>query len=195
MRITRPDLPGSNCHRDGFRTFQDGLDISGASENLPSHRFLWDAGRAREILPSRHEFCCPPGVVSQQRTIPARGELPDEVLIVEDERTARRTLGLLLSSCGFHPRAFATAEQALDWLESGAHPAIALVDLDLPGMDGLELIDRMQRLVPLTRPVLVTGTDDQTLSSRLCNRSLPYLRKPLDFNSLLYLLSHPPSPN
>jgi DNA-binding NtrC family response regulator len=134
-------------------------------------------------------------MVSQRRAIPAKVDPADEILIVEDEQTARRTLGLLLSSCGFHPRAFPTAEQALAWLERGWRPAIALIDLDLPGMDGLELIDRMQNLSPLTRPILVTATDDQILSSRLRDRSLPYLRKPLDFDGLLYVLSHPPSGN
>ena len=120
----------------------------------------------------------------------------NEVLIVEDEQTARRTLGLLLRSCGYQTRAFATAEQALAWLrEQQAQPRTALVDFNLPGMDGLELIARLEKLAPQTLAVLVTAADEQTLHNRLRERPLPYLRKPLDFGSLLHLLGSNASAN
>lgn len=120
----------------------------------------------------------------------------DEVFIVEDEQTSRRTLGRLLGSYGYRTRAFATAEQALQWLqEHNSHPRAALVDFNLPGMDGLELIARMEKLTPETLVVLVTAADEQTLSQRLPQRPLPYLRKPLDFGSLLDVLSENPSTN
>src|SRR5690348_15852062 len=92
----------------------------------------------------------------------------EEVLVVEDEQTARRRLGVLLSSCGYRTRAFETGEQALAWLEEQhAHPRAALVDLDLPGMDGLELIASMENVTPDMLALLVTATDEQTLSRRL----------------------------
>lgn len=119
----------------------------------------------------------------------------NEVLIVEDEKTSRRALGLLLSSCGFHPQVFATAEQALLWLESGHRPRVALVDLDLPGMNGLDLIDRLRKLTPTTFPVLITATDEETLAVRLKGSSLSYLRKPLNFDLLLRTLRRQPFHN
>jgi len=112
----------------------------------------------------------------------------DEVLIVEDEQTARRVLSLLLSSSGYRPQTFRTAEEALVWLDAGFHPRTALVDLDLPGMDGLQFITRLQRLSPATRPILLTATDQDTLTAKLRNRPIPYLRKPIDFADLLSLL-------
>ncbi|HEY8750558.1 MAG TPA: response regulator [Tepidisphaeraceae bacterium] len=116
-----------------------------------------------------------------------------EVLIVEDEQSARRALSLLLCSCGFHPQTFRTAEEAVFWLQGGAQPGAALVDLDLPGMDGIELISKLRKLSPLTRPILVTATDEDTLVRRLKPDPIPYLRKPVNFDALLTFLNPQPS--
>ena len=113
---------------------------------------------------------------------------PQEILIVEDERVSRRALTMLLTAHGYHPRAFETAEQALGWLAKGGHPQVALVDLDLPGMSGLDLIDHLRRLTPETVPLLVTATDQQTLENRLRHRPVSFLRKPLDIEQLLQAL-------
>jgi DNA-binding NtrC family response regulator len=119
---------------------------------------------------------------------PAGHTTSKEVLIVEDEQSSRRALTLLLCSCGFRPQTFRTAEEALVWLQGGAHPQAALVDLDLPGMDGIELIGKLAQLSPATRSILVTATDQDTLTRRTRGRPICYIRKPVDFDSLLSLL-------
>src|SRR3954451_19918460 len=91
----------------------------------------------------------------------------DGVLIVEDEQSSRRALSLLLCSCGYRPQTFRTAEEALVWLAAGEQPAVALVDLDLPGIDGIELIEKLAQLSPMTRSVLVTATDQATILRRI----------------------------
>ena len=111
------------------------------------------------------------------------------VMIVEDEASSRRALALLLTSCGYPTLAFASAEEALEAMGHGRTPGIALIDLDLPGMNGLELIQRLQQLDPSVFPILITATSSEMISSRLHNRPLAYLRKPLDFENLLALLS------
>lgn len=130
-------------------------------------------------------------MVSQAVPIPAE-PLTDQhsaVMIVEDEASSRRALSLLLSSCGYPTLAFASAEEALEAIGRERTPRIALIDLDLPGMNGLELIQRLQQLDPFVFPVLITATSGEMLSAKLHNRPLAYLRKPLDFESLLALLS------
>lgn len=113
---------------------------------------------------------------------------PREILIVEDERVSRRALTMLLAAHGYHTHAFETAEQALGWLANGRHPQVALVDLDLPGMNGLDLIDQLRKLTPGTVSVLVTATDQQTLENRLRHRPVCFFRKPLDIEQLLQAL-------
>ena len=111
-----------------------------------------------------------------------------DVLIVEDEQSARRALSLLLCSCGYRPVTFRTAEEALVWLAGGQRPQVALVDLDLPGIDGIELIEKLAHFSPATRSILVTATDKETIVRRIHGHRIPYLQKPLDFNALLALL-------
>src|SRR5215469_13493413 len=104
-----------------------------------------------------------------------------DVLIVEDEQTARRALSLLLCACGYRPQTFRTAEEALVWLSGGGqHPPVALVDLDLPGIDGIALIEKLAQLSPDTRSILVTATDEQSINRRIDGHDIPYFQKPLD---------------
>lgn len=114
------------------------------------------------------------------------------VLIVEDERMSRRAMTALLERCGFRPEPFGSAEEALGAVLSGSHPRFALVDLDLPGMNGLDLINRLEALDPSIFPILITATDQDILSRKLHDRPVTYLRKPVNFDSLLNLMyQHP----
>jgi len=117
------------------------------------------------------------------------GSSAKDVLIVEDEQGARRALSLLLCSCGYRPQAFRTAEEAMTWLGGGERPAVALVDLDLPGIDGIALIEKLSQLSPKTRSILVTATDKDSIVRRISGHGIPYLQKPLDFEGLLRLLN------
>jgi DNA-binding NtrC family response regulator len=111
------------------------------------------------------------------------------VLIVEDDESSRRALRRLLSTCGYRARAFASAEEALSALNEGSMPPIALIDLELPGMNGLDLISRLENLDPTVHAILITASDSETLLGHLQGRDVTYLRKPLDFERLLTILS------
>lgn len=114
------------------------------------------------------------------------------VLIVEDERVARRALTNLLSASGYVAEAAESAEEALTLLNlKGQPPKVVLVDLNLPGMNGLDFIRRIGQLNPRVMAVLMTGAGEETLRAALddCRQPVPCLRKPLDFNRLLSLIS------
>jgi CheY-like chemotaxis protein len=112
----------------------------------------------------------------------------EELLLVEDEEISRRALALLLHSKGYQIRTAASAEEALQLLNHGGHPQMALVDLDLPGMSGLELIKHLSQQHPAIPAVLITASSIERLKEALGDHSVTYLRKPLDFNRLLNLL-------
>src|SRR3954447_13043665 len=87
------------------------------------------------------------------------------VLLVEDERVSRRALTALLDASGYSTEAVESAEDALKALRGGRHaPEVALIDLNLPGMSGLDLIDRLKQLAPDVFPVLITATSAETLA-------------------------------
>jgi DNA-binding response OmpR family regulator len=69
------------------------------------------------------------------------------VLFVDDERLIADTLAIIFSSQGYETRAVYCAEQALelisDWL-----PHLAIIDVQLPGMNGIDLAIRLKAEYP-----------------------------------------------
>ncbi|HLV64801.1 MAG TPA: response regulator, partial [Polyangiaceae bacterium] len=67
------------------------------------------------------------------------------VLVVDDERNIRRTLEMVLSGEGYRVLEADRAELALDLIGNPAQPVdIAIFDLKLPGMSGLEALERLK---------------------------------------------------
>src|SRR5687768_1051113 len=112
---------------------------------------------------------------------------PARVLIVEDERVARQALGSLLSTCGYRVELAASAEEAIELLQRRLPPDVVLLDVDLPGMNGLELLSRLSSLAPDVVPILVTGADRDVVQPA-ADRGIGYVRKPVDINNLLCLM-------
>ena len=125
---------------------------------------------------------------AQIQPIPSQQADPT-VLIVEDERVSRRALTSLLSSCGFRAAAFESAEEALENVDGGPVPQVALVDVDLPGMSGLELVSRLEQMRPGIKAVLITAAEGERIAQFRRDHEVDYLPKPVDFPRLLRLLT------
>jgi len=110
------------------------------------------------------------------------------VLVVEDEGVTRRALAVLLRLNGYDASAVGSAEEALVALSRAPWPEFTLVDLDLPGMNGLDLIQRLQQLGIPSYPVLITAADKDRVLSQIAGKTIVYLQKPLDFARLLTVL-------
>jgi CheY-like chemotaxis protein len=77
------------------------------------------------------------------------------VLIVDDEENQRRTLSIGLRLDGFDVVVSGSSVEALRALEGATPPIdVALIDLMMPGLNGLELARQMRRLYPQVRVVL-----------------------------------------
>jgi len=98
---------------------------------------------------------------------------------VDDEETICTVLARMLAPLGYPVDVALDAESALDVMRE--HRAdVALIDIRMPGRDGIWLIERIQKAYPATAIVIVTGITD--LDPRLTLRPgvVRYLTKPFD---------------
>jgi PAS domain S-box-containing protein len=70
------------------------------------------------------------------------------LLIVDDNATNRRILGTQATGWGMHARAAASPAEALEWLRTGVHFDVAILDMHMPEMDGQMLAREIRRLRP-----------------------------------------------
>jgi two-component system response regulator FlrC len=119
--------------------------------------------------------------------------MPFSILIVEDERVARNALRKLLAASGYHAAAFECAEDALRDMAEADMPPVALIDVDLPGMSGLDLATRLEQIRPDMVKVLITAASGDRIDNFRRDHVVHYIRKPLDFPRLLRLLGDTPT--
>lgn len=78
------------------------------------------------------------------------------ILVVDDDTLMRRSLGLHLEQAGFRASGAASAEAALDQIQLSA-PDLILLDIGLPGMDGLEALKAFNQKLPAVPIIFVTA--------------------------------------
>jgi len=106
------------------------------------------------------------------------------VLIVDDEKEVREGLSAYLSKKGCEVSTASDAEEALEKLDE-LLPDLALVDLKLPGKDGLELVREANRVHAPTTFVMISGYGNiqkAVKATRLGARD--FIEKPLDMDKL-----------
>jgi two-component system cell cycle sensor histidine kinase/response regulator CckA len=123
-----------------------------------------------------------------ERFVPKEAVPYGVVLIVEDERVSRKALATLLASSGYSAETVESAEEALEVVNDGEPPQVALIDLDLPGMNGMELISKLARTQPSVKSILITAVDREKLDPALRYYGVKHIRKPIDFDRLLQIL-------
>ena len=107
------------------------------------------------------------------------------VAIVDDDDSLRHSLVRLFRSAGYSVEAFATATELLSSLSLG-RPDCVILDLQLPGMTGVELLRRFSALADPPPVVVITGNDDECLRHDcIALGARQYFRKPLDCDALL----------
>ena len=117
---------------------------------------------------------------------------PKRVLFVDDERLIADTSAIIFVNKGYEARAVYSAEQALelisDWL-----PNLAIIDVRLPGMNGIDLAIRLKAEYPDCRLALFSGqasTADLLELARENGHSFNIFAKPISPDELLAQASH-----
>ncbi len=108
------------------------------------------------------------------------GRAPVTVWLVEDNHTFRNTIARVLGrvegvECSQH---FPNAEDALDAMMGGGVPDVVLLDVELPGQNGIEAVRKIKSLSPATRVVMLTVFDDhEKVFKAICAGASGYLLK------------------
>jgi len=107
------------------------------------------------------------------------------VYLVEDDRAVRESLELLLRLRGFITKGFASGEEFLAY-SALQRPACALLDVRLPGIDGLELQRQLRHKHPGLPTIVITAHGDvSTARTALRDGAVDFLEKPIDEGDLL----------
>jgi CheY-like chemotaxis protein len=117
-----------------------------------------------------------------------RFELPSKVLLVDDEKELVQTLSERLISRDVGTYAVFDGKQALDLIDDDK-PEIMVLDLRMPGMDGIEVLRRSKQKNPEIEIIILTGhgtEDDRKLCLEL--GAFAYLQKPVDLEDLSHTI-------
>jgi CheY-like chemotaxis protein len=111
-------------------------------------------------------------------------ELPTRILLVDDEREFVHTLSERLQTRKLESTVVYDGEEALSFV-AGDEPEVMVLDLKMPGIDGLEVLRRMKKEHPAVEVIILTGHGserEEQIAREL--GAFAYLHKPVDIDVL-----------
>ena len=115
--------------------------------------------------------------------------LPDNhssaICLLDDHPSVLKGLVRLLASAGLKAEPFSDPEKFLDY-ERVHHSPVAVIDIWMPLMNGLEVQSQLRHISPATRVIMLTANDDPSLRATALNAGASaFLTKPCDFEEFL----------
>jgi DNA-binding response OmpR family regulator len=115
-------------------------------------------------------------------------EIPSRVLVADDDRTIRRNLVLLLRSEGYETLEAADGAETLASIRNHAPDAV-LLDLKMPGRDGLEVLAELRSRLADLPVIVITAFGGSSAAIEAIRRgAYDYLSKPFDLDEVLLTL-------
>lgn len=114
--------------------------------------------------------------------------MPNKALVIDDDKTTLELFEFQLRAEGFEVASAETGKRGLEMAESGEFD-IVLTDLNLPDINGIEMVKRSKATSPETEIIVVTGdasTEKAVEAIRVGARD--YIVKPVDFEKLLIVI-------
>jgi CheY-like chemotaxis protein/anti-sigma regulatory factor (Ser/Thr protein kinase) len=103
-----------------------------------------------------------------------------KILVVDDDRTTRHMIALQLRSAGYAVEAVSDGRRALERVRRHSFDLV-LLDVWMPGMDGLELLGRLREEPSRPRVVVMTADDtSETLLRAIRQRAYRFVAKPVE---------------
>ncbi len=111
-----------------------------------------------------------------------------KVLIIDDEKLVRESYSEALGSYDFSPVEAENAQSAFD-LYKNEDPSVVLLDLKMPDINGLEVLQRLKEIDPHIPIIMVTAHGDiQTAVEAIKLGAYDFIVKPPEFNKLVLIL-------
>lgn len=113
-----------------------------------------------------------------------------DVLIVDDEKGVRKSLQGILEDAGFSAEAVVSGEDALEAARLNEFPVV-LLDVWLPGIDGLETLTGMRRIAPETLVIMISGHGSIETAVRATRLgAFDFIEKPLSLEKTLLVVGN-----
>jgi|WetSurMetagenome_2_1015567.scaffolds.fasta_scaffold00053_59 diguanylate cyclase (GGDEF)-like protein/PAS domain S-box-containing protein len=107
------------------------------------------------------------------------------ILLIDDDLNIRKTLSDILEIKGYKSSSVGTGREGLDFIRKFS-PKLAIIDLGLPDMSGLEVLSRINTDNPSTEAIILTGNASLDTAIEATNKgAFSYLLKPYDIDQLI----------
>lgn len=112
------------------------------------------------------------------------------ILIVDDEAVVRDSLCKWFKGAGYSAETAAGSRKALEAIQEKDFD-VALIDIKMPGMDGVELQDRLRQADPELAVIIMTGyASVETAVRAMKQGAYEFITKPIDPDELLQLVAN-----
>jgi two-component system, cell cycle response regulator DivK len=112
------------------------------------------------------------------------------VLVVDDDLPSYQLIEELFSELNVSLKHFISGHNLMDWFRDGGLPDLVIMDIQLPGISGLELTRQIKKIVP-SLPVIAYTSFAMPGDKERCMKSGcdEYISKPIDLDSFVETVS------
>ncbi len=113
-----------------------------------------------------------------------------KILVLDDEKEFLKLIKMVLFDNGYSPILATSGDEALEKLKMENDIAVILADHRMPGMKGIEFLEKAKHLAPFIPRIIMTAYQNAEMMEDSINKAEVYrfLTKPIQFDNLLNIL-------
>jgi len=167
----------------GLATVKELVTLHGGIVEVESHSGLGTVFRV--YLPATQSFAPRTTAITPDAVTCRSVGGGRRILLVDDDELIRRSTGRLLTRAGFEVEALSNGTDAVRRYESDPKPALVILDLDMPGLDGLGTLAALRDIDSTVKALVVSGHRQPTQEQAVRAAGAGFLGKPFDPATLI----------